>query len=195
LEGIAEPPSQAENRSGSRYPEAAMRPTEVGAQRPTRDGAADAEIDALIIEDNLYDVDLTRHALKDHLLSDRIKAIHDGAEALDYILCRGTYALRDPRQQPKLILLDLHLPKVGGLEILRRIRANPNTAEIPVVILTHSKEDSNIVEGYKLGANSFLVKRHDFDEFMKAVQALGIYWLVMNRPPVQGDRHAVEAAT
>jgi len=171
-----------------------MRPTEIGAQRPTYDGAADAGIDALIIEDNLYDVDLTTHALKDHLLSDRIKAIHDGAEALDYIFCRGEYALRDPRQQPKLILLDLHLPKVGGLEILRRIRANPNTAEIPVVILTQSKEDSNIVEGYKLGANSFLVKLPDFDEFMKAVHALGIYWLVMNRAPVRLEGHDVAAA-
>lgn len=170
-----------------------MRPTEVGAQRATHDGAAaDAGIDVLIVEDNLSDVDLTRHALKDQLVSDRIKAIHDGAEALDFIFCRGEYALRDPLQQPRLILLDLHLPKVGGLEILRRIRANPNTEDIPVVILTHSKEDSNIVEGYKLGANSFLVKRHDFDEFMKAVQALGIYWLVMNRPPVK-EGHGVAA--
>ena len=88
----------------------------------------------------------------------------------------------------------MHLPKVGGLEILRRIRANPNTAEIPVVILTQSKEDSNIVEGYKLGANSFLVKLPDFDEFMKAVQALGIYWLVMNRAPVRLEGHDVAAA-
>jgi two-component system, response regulator len=156
--------------------------------------AADAGIDVLIIEDNLYDVDLTKHALKDQLLSDRIKAIHDGAEALDYILCRGDHARRDPLQQPKLILLDLHLPQVGGLEILRRIRANPGTADIPVVILTHSKEDSNIVEGYKLGANSFLVKRHDFDEFMKAVQALGIYWLQMNRPPIKPEGQGVAVA-
>ena len=133
-----------------------MRPTEVGAQRSTHAGvAADDGIDVLIIEDNLYDVDLTRQALKHHLLSDRIKAIHDGAEALEFIFCQGDYALRDPLQQPKLILLDLHLPRVGGLEILRRIRASPNTAGIPVVILTHSKEDSNIVEGYRLGANSF----------------------------------------
>ena len=172
-----------------------MRPTEVGAQRSIHEGtAADAAIDVLIVEDNLNDVDLTRHALKDHLLSDRIKAIYDGAEALDFILCRGDYAYRDPRQQPKLILLDLQLPKVGGLEVLRRIRADPNTEDIPVVILTHSQEDSNIVEGYKLGANSFLVKRHDFDEFMKAVEALGIYWLVMNRAPVKWEVPSVAAA-
>jgi two-component system response regulator len=192
---MAELRTQAENRSTPRYPEAAMRPTEVGAQRSTHIGTtADAAIDVLIIEDNLYDVDLTRHALKDHLLSERIKAIHDGAEALDFIFCRGDYANRDPRQQPKLILLDLHLPRVGGLEILRQIRADPKTEDIPVVILTQSKEDSNIIEGYKLGANSFLVKRHDFDEFMKAVEALGIYWLVMNRPPVKGEVQGVGAA-
>jgi two-component system, response regulator len=187
--------AQAEIRSRPRYPEAAMRPTEVGAQRLSNDGGApEGGIDVLIVEDNLYDADLTTHALKQHLLSDRIKAIHDGAEALDFILCRGAYAHRDPRQQPKLILLDLHLPKVGGLEILRQIRADPTTQDVPVVILTHSKEDSNIVQGYKLGANSFLVKRHDFNEFMKAVEALGIYWLVMNRAPANVIGDAVEAA-
>jgi two-component system response regulator len=195
LEGIVGVPAQDESASGPRYAEAAMRPTEVGAQRPTNDGAAaEAGIDVLIVEDNLHDADLTTHALKNHLVSDRIKAIHDGAEALDFIFCRGDYALRDPRQQPKLILLDLHLPKIGGLEILRQIRADPRTEEIPVVILTQSKEDSNVVEGYKLGANSFLVKRHDFDEFMKAVEALGIYWLVMNRPPVHRVGQGAAAA-
>lgn len=172
-----------------------MRPTEVGAQRSSNQGvAAEPGVEVLIVEDNLYDVDLTTHALKHHLLSDRIKAIDDGAEALDFIFCRGDYAHRDPQQQPKLILLDLHLPKVGGLEILRQIRADARTTDIPVVILTHSKEDSNIVQGYKLGANSFLVKRHDFDEFMKAVEALGIYWLVMNRPPVKWVGEGAPAA-
>lgn len=141
-------------------------------------------IDVLLVEDNYYDVDLTTHALRDAILPERIKAVHDGAEALDFIFCTGDYANRDPRQQPKLILLDLHLPKVDGFEVLRRIRADPLTEDIPVVIFTQSKEDRHIIEGYKRGANSFLVKRHDFDEFMKAIQALGIYWLVMNRPPV-----------
>jgi CheY-like chemotaxis protein len=165
--------------------------TVVGAQRSTVDNVLESPlvhlpIDVLLVEDNFYDVDLTTHALKDAILPDRIKAVHDGAEALDFIFCKGDYANRDPRQQPKLILLDLHLPKVDGLEVLRRIRADPLTEDIPVVIFTHSKEDRNIIEGYKLGANSFLVKRHDFDEFMKAIQALGIYWLVMNRPPRNG---------
>jgi CheY-like chemotaxis protein len=165
--------------------------TVVGAQRSTNDSereplTADDPVDVLIVEDNFYDVDLTRHALQDAIMADRIKAVHDGAEALDFIFCKGDYANRDPGQQPKLILLDLQLPKVNGLEVLRRIRADPLTEDIPVVIFTHSNEDRNIIEGYKLGANSFLVKRHDFDEFMKAIQALGSYWLVMNKPPLKG---------
>ena len=168
-----------------------MKLTVVGAQRSTDDAVLDSPmahppIDVLLVEDNFYDVDLTTHALKDAIPPERIKAVHDGSEALDFIFCTGEYANRDPRQQPKLILLDLQLPKVDGLEVLRRIRADPLTEDIPVVIFTHSKEDRHIIEGYKLGANSFLAKRHDFDEFMKAIQALGIYWLVMNRPPLQG---------
>src|SRR5437879_3981874 len=168
-----------------------MRRTVVGVQRSTDENVLESPtshlpIDVLLVEDNFYDVDLTTHALKDAILPERIKAVHDGAAALDFIFCTGEYANRDPRQQPKLILLDLQLPKVNGLEVLRRIRADPLTEDIPVVIFTHSKEDRHIIEGYKLGANSFLVKRHDFDEFMKAIQALGIYWLVMNKPPLKG---------
>jgi two-component system, response regulator len=166
-----------------------VRLTAVGAQRSTDENVLASAtshnpIDVLLVEDNYYDVDLTTHALKDAILPERIKAVHDGAEALDFIFCTGDYANRDPRQQPKLILLDLHLPKVDGFEVLRRIRADRLTEDIPVVIFTQSKEDRHIIEGYKRGANSFLVKRHDFDEFMKAIQALGIYWLVMNRPPL-----------
>jgi len=168
-----------------------MRLTVVGVQRSTDENVLESPtshlpIDVLLVEDNFYDVDLTTHALKDAILPERIKAVHDGAAALDFIFCTGEYANRDPRQQPKLILLDLQLPKVNGLEVLRRIRADPLTEDIPVVIFTHSKEDRHIIEGYKLGANSFLVKRHDFDEFMKAIQALGIYWLVLNRPSLKG---------
>jgi two-component system, response regulator len=172
-----------------------VRFTAVGAQRSTDENvlaspASHNPIDVLLVEDNFYDIDMTTHALRDSILPDRIKAVHDGAEALDFIFCTGDYADRNPRQQPKLILLDLQLPKVDGFEVLRRIRADPLTEEIPVVIFTHSKEDRNIIQGYKLGANSFLVKRHDFDEFMKAIQALGIYWLVMNRPPLKGPSQA-----
>ena len=166
-----------------------MKLTVVGAQRSTEQTVIESAtshlpVDVLLVEDNFYDVDLTTHALKEAILPVRIKTVHDGAEALDFIFCAGEYANRDPRQPPKLILLDLQLPKVNGLEVLHRIRADPLTEDIPVVIFTQSREDRNIIEGYKLGANSFLVKRHDFDEFMKAIQALGVYWLVMNKPPV-----------
>jgi CheY-like chemotaxis protein len=169
-----------------------VRLTEVGAQRSSDDavlGSATSRtpIDVLIVEDNAFDADLTTHALTESILPERIKTVHDGAEALDFIFCKGDYVNRDPRQQPKLILLDLQLPKVEGLEVLRRIRADPLTEDIPVVIFTTSKEDANIIKGYKLGANSFLVKRHDFDEFMKGIQALGIYWLVMNKAAVNRE--------
>jgi len=143
-------------------------------------GADDNGPAILIVEDNMYDVDLMTHALKDHVPTDRIKVVYDGEQALDFLFGQGDYTRRDLRQKPKLILLDLHLPKMGGFEVLQRIRAEPKTKDIPVAILTHSKDDENIVEGYRLGANSFLVKRHDFDEFMKAAEALGVYWLVMN---------------
>jgi two-component system, response regulator len=142
-------------------------------------------VDVLIVEDNEYDVELTTHALKDHHLAERIKAVRDGAEALDFIFGTGDYARRDPTQRPKLILLDLNLPKVSGLEVLRRIRADPTTHEIPVVILTHSDQDSNVVEGYRLGANSFLVKHHDFEEFVKGILTLGAYWIAMNKTPIR----------
>lgn len=163
---------------------------DLGARRLADAGGAgtpaDEEVvDVLIVEDNLYDMELTSHALREHSVRDRIKETRDGDEALDFLFCRGNYAARDPKQQPRLILLDLHLPGMGGLEVLRQIRANPLTESIPVVILTQFKEDANIIDGYRLGANSFLVKRHDFDEFMKAVDTLGNYWLAMNRPPVR----------
>jgi CheY-like chemotaxis protein len=173
----------------------------LGARVPTPDGdpvgasssASPNGIDILIVEDNPYDAELTTHALKEQYLADRIKAVRDGAEALDFLFCQGDYARRDPTQRPKLILLDLNLPKVGGLEVLRRVRADPNTHEIPVVILTHSDQDINIIEGYRLGANSFLVKRDDFEEFVKGVLTMGAYWLAMNRPPIpqlSGERAA-----
>jgi len=149
--------------------------------------ASPSAVEILIVKDNLYDVELTTHALKDHHVSDHIKAVRDGEEALDFIFCQGDYARRDPTQRPKLILLDLNLPKVGGLEVLRRVRADPNTHEIPVVILTHSDQDSNVIEGYRLGANSFLVKHHDFEEFVKGVLTLGAYWIAMNRPPIRSS--------
>jgi len=174
--------------SGSRLEARARTPG--GEQVEARSSASRNAVDILIVEDNPYDVELTTHALKDQYLSDRIKAVRDGAEALDFIFCQGDYARRDPTERPKLILLDLNLPKVGGLEVLRRVRADPNTHEIPVVILTHSDQDSNVIEGYRLGANSFLVKRDDFEEFVKGVVTVGAYWIAMNKPPIRapGER-------
>lgn len=183
-------PGQGEIRRLRRYRGPVTRLTEVGAQR-SADGARasadtdDSSLDILIVEDNLYDVDLMTHALKEHVSGNRIKVVYDGENALDFLFAEGEYARRDAGQKPKLILLDLNLPQMGGLEVLQRIRADPRTKDIPVAILTHSKEDDNIIEGYRLGANSFLVKRHDFDEFMKAAQTLGIYWLLMNKPAVK----------
>ena len=167
--------------------------TEVGAQRSPDSsitGSADGKSgpDILIVDDNLHDVELMTHALKDHVSIDRIKVVYDGEEAVQFLFGEGDYAKRDISQKPRLILLDLHLPGMSGLDVLRHIRADPRTIDIPVAILTHSKEDENVIQGYKLGANSFLVKRHDFNEFMKAAQALGIYWLVMNTTPLKHGR-------
>lgn len=168
-------------------------PTPRGEEVEAGSSASRYAVDILIVEDNEYDVELTAHALKEHHLADRIKAVRDGAEALDFIFCQGDYARRDPRQRPKLILLDLNLPKVGGLEVLRRIRADPGTHEIPVVIMTHSDQDSNVIEGYRLGANSFLVKHHDFEEFVKGILTLGAYWIAMNKPPIRPDGERASA--
>lgn len=159
----------------------ARTPTPGSEEVAARSSASRITLDVLIVEDNPYDVELTSHVLKEHHLASGIEVVRDGAEALDFIFCQGDYARRDPTQRPKLILLDLNLPKVGGLEVLRRVRADPNTHEIPVVILTHSDQDSNVSEGYRLGANSFLVKHQDFEEFVKGVLTLGAYWIAMNK--------------
>ncbi|HEX3629735.1 MAG TPA: response regulator [Candidatus Dormibacteraeota bacterium] len=157
--------------------------TQIGAQRSREPEGSQRSrhVDILMVEDNPYDVDLMTHALKDYVPLEQIKVVNDGEEALDFLFSQGKYAKEKAAARPRLILLDLHLPGIGGLEVLRQIRADSRTREIPVAILTQSKEDENVVDGYKLGANSFLVKRQDFNEFMKAAQALGVYWLVMNR--------------
>ena len=163
----------------------ARSPTLGGDDVQARSSAPKNGIDILIVEDNPYDVELTTHALTENHLTDRIKTVPDGAAALDFIFCKGDYAGRDPAQRPKLILLDLNMPKIGGLEVLRQIRAEPETHDIPVVIMTHSDQDSNIIEGYRLGANSFLVKHSDFEQFVKGVLTLGAYWIAMNKPPIR----------
>ena len=137
----------------------------------------------LLIEDNPDDVELTLHAFqKNHMANDIVVAT-DGAEGLDYLFGTGKYAGRDAEEPPALILLDLQLPKIGGLEVLRRVREDERTKRIPVVILTTSDEEEDIVNGYNGGANSYLRKPVDFAEFMNAVKQLEMYWMVLNTPP------------
>ena len=137
----------------------------------------------LLIEDNPDDVELTLHAFqKNHMANDVVVA-GDGAEGLDYLFGTGKYAGRDADKLPALILLDLQLPKIGGLEVLRKVREDERTKRIPVVILTTSDEEEDIINGYDRGANSYLRKPVDFTEFMNAVKQLELYWMVLNTPP------------
>lgn len=137
----------------------------------------------LLVEDNPDDEALTIRALRKNNIGNDLFVVHDGAEALDFLFCTGAYADRDPRDKPQVILLDLKLPKVDGLEVLRRIRADQSTHLLPVVILTSSKEEQDRIKGYSLGANSYVRKPVDFTEFVDAVRQLGLYWLVLNEAP------------
>lgn len=140
-------------------------------------------IEILMVEDNLYDEELALHALRNHNLANHIQVVHDGAEALDYVLCTGNYAHRSIEDSPKLILLDLKLPKVDGLEVLKRIKSDPRTKNVPVVMLTSSSQERDIIESYELGVNSYIVKPVDFEQFSQAVQQIGFYWLLLNQSP------------
>jgi two-component system response regulator len=140
-------------------------------------------VDILLVEDNPRDAELTVRALKKHNLANLLFTVEDGAEALDFIFGRGKYAARDGGQQPKVILLDLKLPKVSGLEVLRALKQDEKTRSIPVVVVTSSREDPDIKTAYGLGANSYVVKPVDFDAFVEAVSSLGLYWLLVNQPP------------
>jgi two-component system response regulator len=140
-------------------------------------------VDILLVEDNPRDAELTIRALKKHNLANLLFTVEDGAEALDFIFGRGKYAARDGGQQPKVILLDLKLPKVSGLEVLRALKQDEKTRSIPVVVVTSSREDPDIKTAYGLGANSYVVKPVDFDAFVEAVSSLGLYWLLVNQPP------------
>jgi CheY-like chemotaxis protein len=143
----------------------------------------DKEIEILLVEDNPDDLDMTLRALRKANLANHICIARDGAEAVDYIFCQGPYAARKMENVPKLILLDLKLPKLDGLEVLQRIKADPRTKVIPVVVLTSSKEQRDVIESYKLGVNSYIVKPVNFERFATAVVELGMYWLLLNNGP------------
>jgi two-component system response regulator len=140
-------------------------------------------VEILLVEDTPQDLELALRALKKANLANHIQIARDGAEALDFIFGEGEYAGRRLEDGPKVILLDLKLPKVDGLEVLKRIKSDPRTMAIPVVVLTSSKEQNDVVESYKLGVNSYIVKPVNFERFAAAVQDLGMYWLLLNQPP------------
>jgi two-component system response regulator len=142
------------------------------------------ETDILLIEDSTHDAELAIRALQKNNLVNNLVHLKNGAEALDYIFAEGKYADRNILNLPKMILLDLKMPKIGGIEVLKRLKSDERTKRIPVVILTSSKEDPDINICYDLGANSYIVKPVEFDDFVKAVSNLGLYWMILNQPPV-----------
>ena len=140
-------------------------------------------VEILLVEDNPTDAELAMVALKERNLANKLVWVKDGAEALDFLFASGVYADRKIENGPKVVLLDLRLPKVDGLEVLRRIKADERTRQIPVVVLTSSKEDRDVAECYSLGVNSYIAKPVEFDAFSKVVSDLGLYWLLINQPP------------
>jgi len=140
-------------------------------------------VDILLVEDGREDLELALRALRKANLTNRIEVARDGAEAIEYLFCEGAHSGRRIDDRPRVILLDLKLPKVDGLEVLQRIKSDPRTQSIPVVMLTSSKEQTDVVASYKLGVNSYIVKPVNFETFAKAVQELGMYWMLLNQPP------------
>jgi CheY-like chemotaxis protein len=140
-------------------------------------------VEILLVEDNAKDAEMTQRALRKHNLANRLFWVKDGAEALDFVFCRGAYADRDPSRPPKLILLDLKMPKVDGIEVLRQVKADARVRAIPVVVMTSSNEEKDVVESYRLGVNSYIVKPIDFAVFLEVVAKIGLYWVLTNRVP------------
>ena len=141
-------------------------------------------VEILLVEDNPDDVDLALNALERYHIANRIHVVRDGAEALDYMFARGVYAERDVNHTPRVVLLDLKLPLIDGLEVLRQVKADPRTQPVPIVVMTASREERDIVESYRLGVNSYIAKPVDFEQFTEAMRTLGLYWLLLNEPPL-----------
>ena len=142
-------------------------------------------VEILLVEDNPHDAEMTIRALKKHNLANNLVHVSDGEEALDFLFARRAYSERQMQSGPKMILLDLKLPKVDGLEVLKAVKGEPKTRVIPVIVLTSSTEEKDIIESYKLGVNSYIVKPVDFDKFVKAIKDLGLYWLLLNQSPIK----------
>jgi two-component system response regulator len=151
-----------------------------------------ASDEILLVEDSQEDVDLTLHTLRRENLANNISVARDGEEALDFLFCRGPHSQRSFDHPPRLILLDLKLPKVDGIEVLRQIKSDPRTRTIPVVIMTSSREERDLVNGYNLGANSYIQKPVDFSQFSQTIKTLGLYWLVINQRPISAKAAGVK---
>jgi two-component system response regulator len=152
-----------------------------------------AELEILLVEDNQNTMDLALHALRREKLANHVVVARDGEEGLDFLFCRGKFAHRSFERPPKLVLLDLKLPRVDGMEVLRQVKSDPRTKNIPIVIMTSSKEEQDLMSGYNLGVNSYIQKPVDFNQFRETVKSVGLYWLVINQPPPVMVTH--EAAT
>ncbi|HZU34769.1 MAG TPA: response regulator [Gemmataceae bacterium] len=144
----------------------------------------DSHVEILLVEDNPSDIKLALHAFKTHNLANRVWVVRDGEEALEFVFCTGRYSHRAIDNGPRVILLDLKLPLVDGIEVLRRIKADSRTQTVPVVVMTASGQERDVVESYQLGVNSYIVKPVDFDQFTDVVRHLGYYWLLLNKPPL-----------
>ena len=143
------------------------------------------DVEILLVEDNPYDAELALRAFAKHRLASHVVVVADGKEALDFLFARGVYQGTSLNSGPKVILLDLNLPKVDGHEVLKAIKSDPKLKRLPVIILTTSKEERDVVESYQLGANSYIVKPVDYDQFLSIIDQLGVYWLVLNEPPAR----------
>jgi len=151
------------------------------------------EVEILLVEDSPEDAELTIRALRRYKIANEIQVAEDGAEALDFLFCRGAFKGRLPSQVPRLVLLDLKLPKVSGMEVLRAIRGDERTKAIPVVVLTSSKEERDLIDGYKLGVNAYAQKPVDFEQFSETVRQIGMFWMLINQPPPPGAFGATKA--